>query len=81
MTRYDAKQEIEKITKIKIISFKGIDLAFFIDRIYDDFENKLCKNCKYLKIFTDKCAKDKTYYCNNCKEFIYCIDKLSCNEF
>ena len=44
MTRYEAKLEFFTLLESGIIDFKEKNI---IDKIYDSFENRSCKNCKY----------------------------------
>jgi len=79
MTREEIKDKFMKNRHINTQS--SLYSCELVDEIFDDFEKRTCKNCKYLKIFTGGCAEDKAYYCDNCEGFIPCIDKLSCNDF
>lgn len=45
MTRDDAKEKCEQYVEVEPRG--AIDLRRFIDKIYDDFENKKCTNCKH----------------------------------
>ena len=47
MTREEAKKVIRNIGEGWAVS-EG-DVEELIDKIYDDFESKICKNCKYFK--------------------------------
>ena len=47
MTREEAKKEMLNITGS--IYTETDELEDLIDKIYDDFENRTCKNCKFFK--------------------------------
>ena len=59
MTREEALNKC-----IEVVTFRGIynpyvleNVEYFVEEIYDDFENRTCKNCKWFN--------KKTYECEN----------------
>ena len=62
----------------KIVNMSNDDtlLKELIDKIYDDFKDKICVNCRYFGAFDT---------CNNIDSYAYdsCIDNLEfgCNQF
>ena len=51
-----------------------------VDKIYDDFESRICKNCEYWNKY-DEC--EKIYYHDNLanREYIETNEDFSCNKF
>lgn len=61
MTRDNAKREIiEMFTSKPFSQLKIGDINTIIDKIYDNFENRSCENCKYFiqEHFYGVCQKD-----------------------
>ena len=56
--------------------YKGREIDIFIDEIYDDFESRTCRNCKYF-------IKDKFVCCNSKAPTIVQIneDSFGCSKF
>ena len=75
MTRSEAK-------RLMIVSTRApLQLNLAIDRIYDDLENRSCKNCKFKYVvdsMTEECRND-----NSPIEYLdlECFPKFSCSEW
>ena len=84
MTREDAFKKLKE-NKTNIKDSKYIELKVLcydlINCIYNNLEDQVCKNCKHLKTLTGECEEDKAYICEKCNHYVYCIDKLKCNDF
>lgn len=69
----------EALKKLKNNIGSILELECFINKIYDDFENKTCSNCKYINKYnkeTWECSKDiKTSYFTNYIEHNFCCNK------
>jgi len=89
MTREEVKKEFWKeggifeelfehcFNKVLKLPYKGRVIDIFIDKIYDDFENRICKNCKFL------IKTSKGLLCSNPVNYNYIItdEKFGCNRF
>jgi len=70
MTREEAKKLFWKkggvfektfmycLDKVLKLPYRGSEVDVFIDRIYDDFESRVCKNCLYY--FKETCVCDES---------------------
>ena len=56
-----------------------------IDKVIDDFENRICKNCKHQEIHTFMGGHDKTWYCgiqlNEHDVLLEADEDFGCNRF
>lgn len=59
-TQQEAEIELAK-SKLNLILNQGKNPYDLIDKIYQDFYNRTCENCKYYTFF----HKTRTYYCDN----------------
>lgn len=78
MTRDTAKEEWSKIIESGIINFNEKNL---IDKIYDDFENRSCENCKFKYVVDSMCTECR---CNESPiDYIDfdCFPFFSCSEW
>ena len=67
MTREEAKEELWQRGNINTLG--KVDANEIIDKIYDDFESRICKNCKHYE--SDWC-------CDNA----FVVDEIfGCNRF
>jgi len=96
MTREEAKKEFWKeggvfenlfkycFDKVLKLPYKGSVVDVFIDKIYDNFESKICKNCKYYNSAYKVCENKRniqpfeidTEYVN-----MFTDDDFGCNRF
>jgi len=85
MTREEAKKYINCVKEIVKNDFdeyedevvKSCFVYKLIDKIYDDFESKICRGCKYFL------KTKKGLLCNNPVnyDFIITDEKFGCNRF
>jgi hypothetical protein len=87
MTREEAKKYTFKVVattgnenEIGQIKYLNLECCWVIDKIYDDFENRTCKDCKYC--YNDPiegyvCISDDVPFYHIKKRF----RKFSCNRF
>ena len=75
MKREEAKRELDLARNGRHGENRRIEMMGVIDRIYDDFESMVCRNCKwYTK--EEVCVRDDSLLC--C-EFVH--PELWCNKF
>jgi len=75
MTREEAK---DKVRDIELYNSEYAILDKLIDKIYNDFENRLCQNCSHNHIIIDN-KSNPTY--NFCSLFNLVGFEVGCNKF
>ena len=95
MTREEAKREFWKkngvfdklfeycFDRVLKLPYKGSVIDIFIDKIYDDFENRTCENCKYYKEEESYCKNEENevFEFDNYKKMKVPDWKFGCNRF
>jgi len=71
MTRKKAKKQFNSFGKTFTLDEARLDVHVLLNRIYDDFESRICENCRYCDKESGQC---KILYINTDKDF-------GCNEF
>lgn len=66
MTRDEAKQDLHYS-----LQFDTLKPNLFIDKIYDDFENKSCESCKHSEfdaVFQTFYSSSESIFCHQCSK-------------
>lgn len=94
MTREDTKERIflhDNIRSMQAVSMREVDTVLLlrkdvlreVDKIYDDFESMVCKNCKYYKMNESVPFDGMECTVNDSGQSIVCFPPptFGCNKF
>jgi len=85
MTREEAKKEMLNITGS--IYTETDELEDLIDKIYDDFENRICQSCKFYKVEEIDSEDEMRDVMTGCSQFYmetnyaYDFKNFGCNRW
>lgn len=78
MTREEAKDSLFRFIE-RDMTMKNISFEIAIDAIYDDFESRICENCKYSSVIQ---GTDRLFCgCDEAEQLPTVNKDFGCNKF